>query len=191
LNPTLLAWLTFGLIAAFSGVLTALIIWGIKALVTKSKPRAMLLDEEGATSWFGHAKLTPRGELHIGKGENRRVYPVLAESRIMTNAGPIYVIGRQTGTNFGRPKGVSRAQALATPTKADIEATIPETLRAKWRVCSPFLLSRITAARTTEETLEGQERGEHPLKAAIVPAAIIVGLFIVVLGIVAGIAVGT
>lgn len=181
----------FGLVAAFTGILTSLIIWVIKALVTKLKPRALLLDEEGAPGWFGHAKLTPRGELHIGKGDNKRVYPVTAQSRILTNAGPIYVIGRQTGTNFAPPKGSSRAQSLGVPTKADIEGLVEPGLRAKWRVCDPFLLARVIAARTTAETLEGQERGEHPLKAAIIPAAILVGLVVIVLGVVAGVAVGS
>lgn len=178
MNPILNAWLIFGLIGAFCGILTSLIIWAVKALVTKLKPQALLADEEGAPSFLGRVKMSPRGEIIVGKGDNKRHYPVAEASRIQTNSGILYVLGRQTGVNF------------QVPNKAYIEQCIAEGYRPVWRVYDPFLLARVTAARTTHETLEGIEKGDDWRKTAIPWIAGIAGVAIVGLLVVVGIFAG-
>lgn len=166
MNPVLQAWLVFALVGVFAGVLTDLTIQMIRAAINKTRPLAVLPDEEGGIGFLGRAKMD-KGHIVIGKGENKKRYPVKSESRQVMNSGIAYIIGRQTGAN------------LAVPSKDEIIGTLKGSEKVAFEICDPLLLAKVFDKRQFQETVEGQQDGPDWKAQAIIPVAILGGLAII------------
>lgn len=177
MNPVTTAWILFAVVGAICGVLLDLTVMMIRAAINKTKPWLVALDEEGGVSFLGRAKMVA-GQLIVGKGDTKKHYPVKSESRHITNNGIAYVVGRQTGVN------------LVTPSKDDIRGTLIEGEKVYFEVCDPLLLAKVMDKRQVQETLEGQSPQDDWKKGAIIPVAILGGLAIIGLIIMAAVAMG-
>lgn len=166
MNPQTTAWLLFAVIGAASGLILEGLIRLANLLLTKTKPLALLLDEEGGVDFHGRVRLDA-GHIIIGKGDKQKRYPVKAESRRLTTDGPLYLLTRQTGTN------------LVVPSRDDIRTTLEANERVVFETCDPALLGNVFARRMAQETLQSQLEKDDWKKSAIVPVSIVACLAII------------
>lgn len=177
MNTVATAWTLWIITAAVAGFLLSGIIHAIAFIVRRMKTEVLLADEEGGRDYLGPLRII-NGQFVHGKGDAEKRYPIKEASRRMTQRGPLYIITRQKGVN------------LTVPTKDDIEQSLAAGERAYFDICDPLLLAKVTKNRTVQETLEGQNPNEDWKKTAIPWIAGLAGVVVIVLGIVAGVAVG-
>lgn len=172
MDPATKVWLLFGVVSAGTGLLAELCIRGIALIVNRLRTWAWLPDEEGGIDYLGRAKFS-NGHIIVGKGTTAKRYPFRAESKRMTNLGPMYVIGRNTGAN------------LAVPGTEAIRQTMNENELVAFDVVDPMLLAKAFAKNQAQSTVEGQMEPESWWKSAQWPVAIVGGIAVTGLVIVA------
>lgn len=178
MNTLASAWTLWIVTAIIAGLLLEGIIRAISFIIRRTKTEVLLVDEEGGRDHLGPLRID-NGQFVAGKGDTEKRYPIKDASRRMTQRGPLYIITRQKGVN------------LTVPTMDDIEHALVDGEKPFFEVCDPLLLAKVIKNRTTQETLEGQNPNEDWKKSAIPWIAGLAGVTIVVLGIVAGVAVGS
>lgn len=191
MNPQTLAWIVVVMVGAFCGVLTDLIIQMVRGAINKTKPWLIALDEEGGIDYLGRAKMD-RGHLVAGKEDQKRRYPVVKEARRVTTSGIAYIVGRQTGANFQVPEktGGAPARAFEVPSKDDMLSSMSEGERVAFNLCDPLLLAKVFDKNQFQETVTGQNKTEDWRKSLVWPVAIVGGIAVLGLAIVAGMMAG-
>lgn len=157
-----------GLLGAVATGLLIGIIWAIVFVIKRLKPWVLLIDEEGGKGFHGRAKVKD-GQIIAGKGEDVKRYPLNQSSRCITNSGPVYVLGMQTGAN------------LSCPSKEGIRLALEDDKGAVllFDVVDPGLLGRTYARRMAQETVDAQMEKDDWKKTAILPLSIVAGLAVV------------
>lgn len=167
-------WILFAAIAILSGLLLDLTVLMIRAAIAKTKPWFFMPDEEGGIGSLMRRRYS-NGFVIIGKGDNKRRYPVRAEARHLTRQGPVYIIGQQSGCN------------MRVPSKEEIKEKLGDDANAilAFEAVDPLLLSKVFERRQVQETIEGQMDKDDWKKSAILPLSIVAGLAVIALGVIA------